>query len=91
MKDKKEKKKKKKKKENKAALIENKQKTNGEDNAIAENDGAAPADEAATKSRSDDWLIWEYFLKGVGELWNSGEPGKAGLEITLTHAMRLPW
>ena len=77
----------KKKKEDEAALAENGEKTNGEGNAIAEKDGAAPADEAATKGRGDDWLIWECFVKAVGELWNSGEkePGKAALEIILTH------
>ena len=77
----------KKKKEDEAALAENGEKTNGEDKAIVEKDGAAPADEAATKGRGDDWLIWECFVKAVGELWNSGEkePGKAALDIILTH------
>jgi len=47
------------KKEDEAALVKSGEKTNGKDNAIAEKEGAAPADEVATKGRGDDWLIWE--------------------------------
>ena len=43
-----------KKKVNEAELAENRKKTNGDNNAIAENGGAAPADEAAMKGRDDD-------------------------------------
>ncbi|PWW76161.1 hypothetical protein C7212DRAFT_363414 [Tuber magnatum] len=77
----------KKKKEDEAALTENENGTNGEGDAAAKKDGAAPGDEVATKGRGDDWLIWECFVKAVGELWNSGEkePGRAALEIILTH------
>ncbi|CAZ79814.1 unnamed protein product [Tuber melanosporum] len=77
----------KKKKEDEAALAENGEKTNGEEDAIVRKDDAAPADEVATKGRGDDWLIWECFVKAVGELWNDGEkePGKAALEIILAH------
>ena len=78
-----------KKKENEATLVENREKTNG-DNVSAESGGTAPADEAATKGHGDDWLIWECFVKAVGEPWSSGEPGKAALEIAFTHAMLLP-
>ncbi|CUS10720.1 unnamed protein product [Tuber aestivum] len=82
----------KKKKEDEAALTENGgggngEGTNGEGDPAAKKDGASPDDEVATKGRGDDWLIWERFVKAVGELWSSGEkePGRAALEVILTH------